>query len=130
VAHRTGPVQRTPNRLIGRLPFCVGTKLSGGTQEMSGDPPDYCRPECWRGAEPLAAWHTEHVRCTPECLVIFSQRVREIPGSDQFGLADQANTGHVWCTSYYLVVPSLAQLLLFCAKLCLLLACLEKLSIT
>jgi hypothetical protein len=43
VAHRTAPVQRLLNRLIGHLPFWVGTGQSGGTLNMSGNPPDRCR---------------------------------------------------------------------------------------
>jgi hypothetical protein len=42
VAHRTLCLQRPPNCLIDRLPFWVGTKLSGGTPDMSDDPPNRC----------------------------------------------------------------------------------------
>jgi hypothetical protein len=48
VAHQTVHVQRQQNRLIGCLPFQVGTELSGGTPDMSGDPPNRCRVMAWK----------------------------------------------------------------------------------
>jgi hypothetical protein len=64
VSHQTLRLQRPLEHLIGRLPFRVGTELSSGTLDMSGDPPDRCRADVagadrtlyrWRGVEPLAA---------------------------------------------------------------------------
>jgi hypothetical protein len=84
-------MQRPLNRLIACLPFQVSTRLFGGTPDMSGDPPDHCHANMvgtdraadhWRCAEPLAIWRIGHVRCTSGCLVIFSQRAREIPESN------------------------------------------------
>jgi hypothetical protein len=64
------------------LPFvCWCTGLSGGALDMSGTLPDRCvltwlslvtRLIVGAGEEPLLAWRTGHVRCTPDCLVIFS----------------------------------------------------------
>jgi hypothetical protein len=82
VAHRTLCLQRPLNHMIGGLPFWVGTRLSGGTSDCPVLPLDRCRGDVvgvdravdrWHGVEPLVAWRIGHVRCTLDCLVIFSQ---------------------------------------------------------
>jgi hypothetical protein len=37
----------------------------------------------WRGEEPLTTWCTKHVLCTPDYLLIFSQRTSAFPESGQ-----------------------------------------------
>jgi hypothetical protein len=110
VAHRSAPVQRSPNRLIGHLPFQVGTGLSGGTSDMFDDPPDCCRADVadadrvvdrWHGAETLLSRHTEHVGCTPYSLVNFVQHARELLESGQLTRpAPDMSSAHLtvrWC---------------------------------
>jgi hypothetical protein len=79
---RHSALQQLPDWLVGQLPFWVGTGLSDDAPGCPVTPPDRWRADVAdddRGAdrcaawEPLAAWHTGHVRCTSNCTVIFSQ---------------------------------------------------------
>jgi hypothetical protein len=83
VAQWTVHVQRLPNRLIGYLPFGVGTRLSSDTPYMYGDSPDRCyadvvgadrATDLWRGrrsvtrlAHQTCSVHTELSSDFNEC---------------------------------------------------------------
>jgi hypothetical protein len=100
VAHQTSCLQRPPNRLIGRLPFWVGTRLSR-------EPPNLCCADVADGCCGADRWHGRRADGAPQ----------EKPESGQLGPADQATTKHVRCTPDCPVMPSLAQLWLSRAKL-------------
>jgi hypothetical protein len=103
VAHRIALVQRPPKRLIGRLPFQVGTRLSGGIPDMFGGPPNHCPTDvadtdcttehwcCRAGEESLAAWRTGYVRCTPSG--ILNQRALVFSRERPVGQLTRSGTG-------------------------------------
>jgi hypothetical protein len=97
--HRTAPVQRLLNRLIGHLPLCLGTGLSG-------DPPDHCHDDV-AGADRAADYWSERRAIARlahwTCLMIFSQRTSAFsrerldgqltrPGTELFGEAQSDPT--------------------------------------